>query len=236
MTAPATIIMIVIRHLKKPGWGLLVLSMLLGFVMMFPQAMANSLLHIDEETLKKAVEKCGSDAPERLIAWEELVRLEQGKQELEILGKINLFFNKLAYVEDVDLWGVKDYWATPVEFLCRGAGDCEDYAIAKYFTLIALGISEQKLKITYVKALQQNRSHMVLAYYSSPGDEPLILDNLIDSIKPASQRADLSPIFSFNGSGLWMAQQRGRENITSGMRIKKWDDLLKKMSGNRIKH
>jgi predicted transglutaminase-like cysteine proteinase len=151
---------------------------------------------------------------------------------MEKLAKVNSFFNKLSYAEDIDLWGLQDYWATPIEFLCRGAGDCEDYAIAKYFTLKALGVLEEKLKITYVKALEQNRSHMVLAYYNHPGDEPLILDNLIDSIKPASQRTDLSPIFSFNGSGLWMAQQRN----TSGVRLKKWDELMRKMSGIRQKN
>lgn len=193
-----------------------------------------NVLRIDEEVLKKAEEKCGKDAPERLISWGNLVRQEREKPELEKLNKVNSFFNKLSYAEDIDLWGVKDYWATPVEFLCRGAGDCEDYAIAKYFTLKALGVSEEKLKITYVKAIQLNRSHMVLAYYSKPGDEPLILDNLIASIKPASQRNDLSPIFSFNGSGLWMAQQRGRENRTSDKRLKKWDALLEKMSGNSL--
>jgi predicted transglutaminase-like cysteine proteinase len=233
MTVPAAITMTVVRNLNKTGFSLLILCILCGLVIVLT-AMADDILRIDAEVLKKAEEKCGKDAPVRLIAWEDLVRQEQGKPELEKLNKVNLFFNRLPYAEDIDIWGVQDYWATPVEFLCKGTGDCEEYAIAKYFTLKALGVSEEKLKITYVKAIQLNRSHMVLAYYGKPGDEPLILDNLISSIKSSSQRNDLLPIFSFNGSGLWMAQQRGRERKTTDTRLKKWDDLLKKMSGNSL--
>ncbi len=233
MTTPATVMMNVARNPGKTALGLLILC-LLGGLIVARSVVANNFLHFDEEVLKKVEEKCGKDATGRLLSWESLMREEQGKSELEKLSQVNSFFNKLPYAEDIDVWGVKDYWATPIEFLCKGRGDCEDYAIAKYFTLKTLGIAEEKLKITYVKALQPNRSHMVLAYYNKPGDEPLILDNLIDAIKPASQRNDLSPIFSFNGSGLWMAQQRGREKATSGVRLKKWDDLMKKMSENSL--
>ncbi len=196
--------------------------------------MADNILRIDEEVLKIAEEKCDKNAPARMIAWQNLVQEEQGKTDLEKLNRVNIFFNRLFYVDDIRLWGVKDYWATPIEFLCKGAGDCEEYAIAKYFTLKATGVPDKKLKIAYVKSIRLNQPHMVLAYYSTPGDEPLILDNLTSLIKPASQRKDLVPIFSFNGSGLWMAQQRGREKSTSGMRLKKWDNLLKKMSGNKF--
>jgi len=231
MAAPAAITMTVATNLSKTGFSLLILCILCGLAIARSTA-ADDILRIDAEVLKKAEEKCGKDALARLISWENLVHQEQGKSELEKLNSVNLFFNRLSYAEDIDLWGVKDYWATPIEFLCKGAGDCEEYAIAKYFTLKALGVSDEKLKLAYVKSIPLNRSHMVLAYYNKPGDEPLILDNLIASIKPSSERNDLLPIFSFNGSGLWMAQQRGRENATSGMRLKKWDDLLKKMSRN----
>jgi hypothetical protein len=77
--------------------------------------------------------------------------------------------------------------------------------------------------------------HMVLTYYSSPGAEPLVLDNLVKSIKPASQRTDLMPIFSFNGTGLWLAKQRGRGKLAgSSSRVKRWRDLLEKMEQNKL--
>ncbi len=185
--------------------------------------------------MKKAEERFGRAAPGRLIAWEHLVRQGRTQSDLETLDRVNSFFNStVSYAEDLHLWGVNDYWATPVELLSLGAGDCEDYAIAKYFTLKAMGISEEKLNIAYVKALEINRPHMVLTYYRDPGEEPLILDNLINAIKPSSQRGDLSPIFSFNGSGLWMAQQRGRGSITASSRLRKWRDLLTRMSDHKI--
>ncbi|MEQ8202927.1 MAG: transglutaminase-like cysteine peptidase, partial [Smithellaceae bacterium] len=151
----------------------------------------------------------------------------------EKLEKVNSFIKKIQNREDIEVWGVTDYWATPVEFLGRGAGDCEDYAITKYFTLKAMGVSEQKLKITYVKALQLGKTHMVLTYTDKPGDEPLVLDNLNKSIMLASERHDLIPIFSFNGTELWMAQQRGQGESTESSRLKPWRNLLKRMSENK---
>ncbi|OPY80711.1 MAG: hypothetical protein A4E70_01592 [Syntrophus sp. PtaU1.Bin005] len=220
--------------MKKAGLIIWILGVLFGLAFV-KTGMAADRFHIDEEVLKKAEERFGRAAPGRLIAWEHLVRQGRTQSDLETLDRVNSFFNStVSYAEDLHLWGVNDYWATPVELLSLGAGDCEDYAIAKYFTLKAMGISEEKLNIAYVKALEINRPHMVLTYYRDPGEEPLILDNLINAIKPSSQRGDLSPIFSFNGSGLWMAQQRGRGIITASSRLRKWRDLLTRMSDHKI--
>lgn len=191
---------------------------------------------LEQATLQKAEKKYGKDAHDRLLAWEELIRHERSSSEPDKLKKTNLFFNsRMRFVNDIDIWGVQDYWATPIEFICKSAGDCEDFAIAKYFTLKAMGIADEKLKITYVKALQYNIHHMVLTYYSDPEAEPLVLDNLVDSINPASRRTDLAPIFSFNGSGLWMAKQRGQGKLAgSANRIRLWQDLLQKMAENSV--
>ena len=89
-----------------------------------------------------------------------------------------------------------------------GMGDCEDFAIAKYFSLLAVGVPASQLRLVYVR-LQlgapggPSQAHMVLAYYASAQAEPLILDNLITDIRPASRRPDLTPVFSFNSDGLW---------------------------------
>lgn len=139
---------------------------------------------------------------QRIDAWQRLLVSEKQVSEQEQLKVVNLFFNKqMTYVEDIDLWHVVDYWETPVEALWKGAGDCEDYAIAKYFSLRHLGVSSDKLRITYVKALRQNRAHMVLTYYSSPDAVPLVLDSLMDEILPATRRTDLVPVYSFNAEG-----------------------------------
>jgi predicted transglutaminase-like cysteine proteinase len=188
--------------------------------------------HIDQKILQKTQGKYGQEARTRLVRWEEIIR-NDGISDRGKLETINSFFNKkIVFASDMDLYGVKDYWATPVEFISRGAGDCEDYAIAKYFSLKMMGVAEEKLRIAYVKALQQNIFHMVMLYYSTPGAEPLILDNLVDSIKPASERRDLLPIFTFNGAGLWLAHDRGQGKLAGkSSRLTAWSDLLQRMAG-----
>ncbi|NTW45018.1 MAG: sulfate adenylyltransferase, partial [Anaerolineaceae bacterium] len=192
-----------------PPKGVALIVIILAGLLQSIIAFSDDIFHLDQSVLKQTTYKWGKQAQVRLLSWENLMRREWSSSDREKLEKVNSFMNKIPYREDIDVWGVPDYWATPVEFLGKGAGDCEDYAIAKYFTLKAMGIPEQKLRITYVKSLQVGKTHMVLTYANKPGDEPLVLDNLYKSIKPASERRDLMPIFSFNGTELWMAQQRG---------------------------
>ncbi len=167
---------------------------------------------------------------QRIDAWQNLLATQKQGSELEKLKVVNLFFNKqVRYVEDIDLWREVDYWETPIEALWKGAGDCEDYAIAKYFSLRHLGVASDKLRITYVKALRQNRAHMVLTYYSSPDAMPLVLDSLIDPIKPAAERTDLLPVYSFNAEGLYLPGAKGNKKVGDTKRLSRWQDVLKKM-------
>lgn len=225
----------VAKHLKKNKIILPLFTVFLCLVIAAP-VITGTIFRFDNIFLKQAEEKCGKEAPVRFTAWEELIYNDKSQSDREKLEKVNRFFNsRILFVNDIDLWGVKDYWATPLEFLCKKAGDCEDFAIAKYFTLKAMGVAEEKLNIAYVKALQHNIAHMVLTYYSQPGAEPLVLDNLIDSIDPASRRTDLLPVFSFNGLGLWTAKQRGEGKLAgSSDRLKPWQGLLQKMSENKL--
>jgi len=185
---------------------------------------------ITERTLRQAEEQYGSSARKRLLAWQDIMR-SQYNDDLTKLEKVNRFFNKIPFINDINHWGVEDYWATPTEFLASDGGDCEDFAIAKYFSLISLGIAESQLALTYVKALRLNMAHMVLTYYPAPDMEPLVLDNLVDAIEPSSKRTDLLPVYSINGSGLWVAKQRGRgERVGDGSRLTRWQDLLTRMT------
>ena len=170
------------------------------------------------------------DARERVEAWQQLVISEQDNSEQGKLESVNRFFNRVRFVDDIRVWGQKDYWATPVEFLGRNAGDCEDFTIAKYFTLRALGIPSEKLRLMYVRALRLKQSHMVLAYFETPDAMPLVLDNINEKILPANYRQDLQPIYSFNGDGLWAAKAQGR-----GRKIKEegshslWETLMNRI-------
>lgn len=190
---------------------------------------------LDEKTLESAEKEYGEDARTRLVAWQNLIREDAGSSELELLAKTNEFMNRMDFVSDVDHWNKTDYWATPIEFLGSDGGDCEDFALAKYFTLVALGVPEEKLNLTYVKALRLNQHHMVLTYFSEPGAEPLVLDNLVKEVLPASQRSDLLPIYSFNGTGLWLAKQQKRGKLVgSSNRLKLWQDVLQRLPEGMI--
>jgi predicted transglutaminase-like cysteine proteinase len=152
------------------------------------------------------------------------------------LQKVNQFFNrKLSYTDDSELWGQSDYWATPLESLSKGKGDCEDYVIAKYFSLRNLNIPDSQLRLVYVKARiggpssNVTQAHMVLAFYPSADGEPLILDNLITDIRPASRRTDLSPIFSFNGLGIFAGSASNAAVGPGGTsRLSRWQELLER--------
>lgn len=164
----------------------------------------------------------------RIEAWDELIQSSGKLPEREKLAVVNRFFNRqFRFTDDIRSWRQEDYWATPLEALMKGAGDCEDYSIAKYFTLRRLGIPSEKLRITYVKALQYNQAHMVLTYYASPSAEPLVLDNLIGEIRPASQRRDLLPVYAFNAEGLYLPGATGKKSDSK--KLSRWQDLLKKM-------
>ena len=167
----------------------------------------------------------------RFHAWKNLIESNITHSEQNKLKITNDFFNQFDHFEDADIQGKEDHWDTPEEFIVKRGGDCEDFAISKYFTLIALGIPVEKLRITYVKALKYNKAHMVLTYYSQPESDPLVLDSLTLKIFPASKRTDLLPIYSFNGEGLWLAKTKKRDRLIGGsLGLTKWRDLMNRMT------
>ena len=187
---------------------------------------------ISSAEIAKVNAENGFLAARRLEAWQELVNKAFKKPERLKLILVNDFFNRSKFVSDIKNWKKKDYWATPKELLIKDAGDCEDYVIAKFITLKAVGIDKEKLYLSYVKAVRLKQSHMVLTYFKRPGKVPLVLDNLNKRILKATKRKDLIPIYSFNGDGLWLAKQRGkgRKLKDSAQGIEKWQNLQQKLS------
>ncbi|WP_193253281.1 transglutaminase-like cysteine peptidase [Vibrio navarrensis] len=199
-----------------------------GLVLLGWAAFASQALNTTEQKWVEAVSSTyGQRAGKRVTAWRENIDFFKQLEEQEQLAGINDFFNQLYFVDDIQLWGQKDYWATPLEFLGSNAGDCEDFTIAKYFSLLELGVSDNKLRLVYVKALELNQFHMVLAYYKTPSSEPLILDNLNPRILKASKRQDLLPIYSFNGKNLWLMKSANSNGQLAGdsSRLSLWNDL-----------
>lgn len=188
-----------------------------------------SQAYSSDQMLRSAMEK-GPRAQAVAQQIQELIPRLAGQSEDKIQEVINTYYNSgIAYTTDMALYNSIDYWASPFETAARGRGDCEDYAIAKYFTLISAGIPINKLRMVYVKAELPSGSegHMVLAYYESIDGEPVIMDNLTNDILPASRRTDLKPIFSFNSEGLWnsITKQSAGDPM---VRISKWRDTVLK--------
>lgn len=173
----------------------------------------------------KVHDQYGSLGVERVERWEKLVWDITYHNIPDQLRAVNQFFNQLKFRSDQEHWQQEDYWATPIETLASNGGDCEDFAIAKYFTLRQLGVPAKNMRITYVKALRLNEPHMVLTYYPDSG-EPLVLDILVHDMLPASKRNDLEPVYSFNAEGLWKAKTRGEDlRLGDADDISMWRDL-----------
>jgi predicted transglutaminase-like cysteine proteinase len=187
----------------------------------------------DAERMAASARKMSPRAVAGVQALQPVLMQALDLDEMAQLQAINQFFNhRIVFRDDTEVWGQIDYWASPLETLDKGQGDCEDYAIAKYFSLLAVGMPTSKLRLVYVRAQIGGpqgavQAHMVLAYYAAPGAEPMILDNLISELRPASRRPDLVPVFSFNSEGLWQGVG-GPAAGDPAARLSRWREVLAK--------
>jgi predicted transglutaminase-like cysteine proteinase len=193
----------------------------------------------DAERMQAAAQRLGPQAQSGARALHAVLASSAALNEEARLSAVNQFFNRrILFRDDAETWSQTDYWASPLELLDKGQGDCEDYAIAKYFSLVATGVPASKMRLVYVRAQIGGpggtaQAHMVLAYYAQPSAEPLILDNLISELRPASRRPDLAPVFSFNAEGLW----QGTGATSAGdpvARLSRWRELLAKVRGEGL--
>lgn len=185
---------------------------------------------VSDKLLAYVSGKYGQAAGNRVVEWQGLINANRDKSDQEKLALVNSFFNHIPFVDDKVHWGKNDYWATPLEMLVTNGGDCEDFSIAKYFTLKELGVPEERMLIAYVTSVRINQAHMVLLYYPTPEGEPLVLDNLVKEIKPAFERSDLVPVYSFNGKDLWLSKERSRgKRVGASDRISPWQDVTERM-------
>ena len=212
---------------------LLLAVMLLNF---YTALFAKDNFYIDKDALKKAELKYGYSVKKRLTTFIALLNELEDKDDIEKLNKINDYFNKITYNTDLVIWNQKDYWASREEFIGMGSGDCEDYTIAKYFSLKQLGFSDKTIFLTYVKAIKYNQAHMVLTYFKTPDSTPLVLDNINPKILPANKRRDLHPLFNFNGEKIYMAKQRGLGEVVpdSKLHLDKWSELILKIKHEKL--
>lgn len=213
---------------KKTHW--LTLGLLVCIVSLWVSADINP--HKMQQVMQT---RYGNDGMALLDAWNRMLNTASSATPQEKLLQVNQFFNRnVRYTEDSILWKKSDYWATPVDIMGMRAGDCEDFTIAKYLTLLQLGVANEQLRLIYVKAQIGGshstlfQAHMVLGYYATPDAIPLILDSLVSTIEPANNRPDLRPVFSFNSEGLWVGNQSTPADPTA--RLSRWRDLLARVN------
>ncbi len=207
----------------------------LGFVATSLLAFSLAFSATDFDKLGKTLQqRWGPESSAKFQAWRQMIATDANAPDADRLKRVNEFFNRqIRFGTDPEIWNSPDYWASPLETLGQGAGDCEDFVIAKYFTLQIMGVEPARLRLTYVKAKiggvssTLTQAHMVLAYYAQPDSEPLVLDNLITEIRPASRRPDLLPVFSFNSDGIWVPG--GAQPKSSVEKLSRWTDLVARM-------
>ena len=174
----------------------------------------------------------GPEAETTVRDWETLIRRGRNQSISEQLEQANRFFNeRVLWVSDFEAWDTEDYWATPLETMGKAIGDCEDFTIAKYATLLLMGVDPASLRLIYVKAKRGGltQAHMVLAWYASPITTPLILDNMESSILSANERGDLFPVFSFNANALWVGNKTAPSSANPVDRLSRWRNVLNRM-------
>ena len=197
--------------------------------------MATALFALTVPDLSALARSRYGDLAEQTVSdWSTLIAKSQNLSVADKLRAANTFFNEqVAWVSDYEAWQTEDYWATPLETMGRGIGDCEDFSIAKYTTLLLMGVKPESLRMVYVKAKRGGltQAHMVLAWYETPQSTPLILDNMEFSILPASERGDLFPIFSFNGEAIWVGNRDKPSSASPLSRLSRWRQVLERMRG-----
>ncbi|MDH5464207.1 MAG: transglutaminase-like cysteine peptidase [Thiovulaceae bacterium] len=180
-------------------------SRLLVIILLMQLTLHAKTFYLPKDASIKLKKEHGDYALKRAHSLITLMNNLLSQSEKEKLIQVNDFFNQITYASDIKIWGVSEYWANRMEFLGKGAGDCEDYTYAKYFTLKQLGIQTKRLGAFYCTSLTYNMQHMVLAYFKNKKN-PFILDNYDPVIKPASRRKDLKPIKLYNSEGLFIAK------------------------------
>ncbi|WP_323592721.1 transglutaminase-like cysteine peptidase [Aliarcobacter butzleri] len=183
----------------------------------------------DKNLIEKSTQK--SFILKRLAKYEEVKNKARNLDINKKLTQINLFINgSLAEFDNASM-GIDDYWMTPKEFFIKGHGDCEDYVIAKYFTLLELGVKKENLYPAIVKVQGSASLHLVLLYVEDKNKSPLVLDNLSFKILPFSKRTDLTPIAAFNEIDSYTLRREKflqKANVDWG-KENKWEKLLNRV-------
>ena len=216
---------------RTTGWVLLIIALASAIAAVAEPGFSSS---VTAGLADRYAKLFGRSAKQKLNNWQKFMQSPDSgggpagrmTDASRMLDRVNDFVNRVPWKSDIEHWRVVDYWATPAETFASNGGDCEDFVIAKYFALKELGMPIGQLRLVYVRTPLSSDAHMVLAYYAKPEATPLILDNLNGRIVPATERPDLTPVYSFNDEDLTFAEggtaPRGKFDP---VQIRQWKDL-----------
>jgi len=182
---------------------------------------------------KSIEKKYGKTAINRIKDFVRFIRSIQNEKRPKKMILLNNYLNQLLPEYDDVTHNKQEHWSTPKEFLSMGYGDCEDYVIIKYFSLVTLGYDQNKLFFTVVTETFTGTNHMVLSYYPSGFGEPYVLDNLSFRILQMGDRIDLKPHYVFNHNGVYKVNKKGvrQDRVVKDMSL--YFDLIKRIQAGK---
>lgn len=141
--------------------------------------------------------RCTSQPALRFLA---IVKAAAARDGLARLGEINRAFNlAIRPVSDRAQYGVNDYWSSPLATLEAGAGDCEDYAIAKLVALRAAGVAADDLRLVIIRETATGEDHAVVA--ARADGRWRMLDNRSFVMLEDSRFGEYRPLFAIDAEG-----------------------------------
>ena len=192
---------------------------------------ADEYPHFTQEQLSYIEKNVGVISKNRILDYQNNIQNFKKLPKKEQLIRVNLYLNQLLPQYDDVIQKELDHWATPKEFLVTGFGDCEDYAIIKYYTLIKLGFERKNLFLTTVREDRTNGYHMVLSYFEKKNESPLILDNLSFRVLDLKTRSDLRADTFINSTGIYKINKKN-ELLKIEKKSKQFQDLIARVKKN----
>jgi len=179
------------------------------------------------------------EAMKKIARWKAFIQYVRQRSDTDKIAAVNDYFNRFHFVTDAILWHQPDYWATPLQVVAVGGGDCEDLAVAKYFTLRILGIADERLRLIYVlnhdTPSGRPDPHMVLTYRAAENADQLVLDILTNAIQSLAERNALEPVYSLNSAGLWFVGDNDRDVLAgSPAQLVQWRQLSEAMGRDAV--
>ena len=136
--------------------------------------------------------------------WSSIVRqaraIKDPKQRMAFIHRFVI--SHIQYAEDIDVYGTRDYWATPAETLARRRGDCEDFAILELMLLKETGIPAADIYLTVGADLVARRDHALLSVLI--GNSMWVLDQRASAPFLTTSMTDFRPILTMRGAQIWL--------------------------------